>query len=93
MTSDFGCIPQFDGGDDLIDLDAPPTTTTTPLAPGGTSVLTGIVYLYSSVCFWVFYDLVLVLVPCSFLTFCFLISDFWLSVFKTFTHGALGVFV
>ena len=44
MTSDFGCIPQFDGGDDLIDLDAP--STTTPLMPGRTGAITGIVILF-----------------------------------------------
>ena len=46
VVSDVDSIPQFDGAGDLIELDTPVKTTTTPLAPGGTSVLTGIVCLY-----------------------------------------------
>ena len=58
VMSDYGSIPQFDGAGDLIELDTPPKTTTTPLAPGGTSVLTGIVYLYFSVCSWIFFFMI-----------------------------------
>ena len=49
MTSDFGCIPQFDGGEDLIDLDVTPTTT--PSMPGRVGAITGILLFFIVFCF------------------------------------------
>ena len=49
-TSDFGCIPQFDGGDDLIDFDVP--SAATPLMPGRADVITGIFILFLFFGFW-----------------------------------------
>ena len=48
-TSDFGYIPQIDGGDDLIDFDVP--SAATPLLPGRGDVITGISLTFIPV-FW-----------------------------------------
>ena len=56
VISDVDSIPQFDGAGDLIELDTPVKTTATPLAPGGTNVLTGTVCLLVSGCSLAFFD-------------------------------------
>ena len=63
MTSDFGCIPQFDGGEDLIDLDVTPTTT--PSVPGRVGAITGILLFF-----------IFLLLLCFLAVFCLLVFGF-----------------